>query len=423
MTNLIFDPLYYVEGRNEKPKKGGSKVDTSGLEDATQQAIRLQRQMYEQGREDVQPWYDVGVSGVGRLADLLGISGGAVKTRDQIYNELLPQYTQKQTIGGNQYLTPDGQVVTAGDDLALFAQGAVRDVYSGDESDAFYEARRAAYKGRPEHALNIMGYKPYETTKEVTDYTALNEAVSARLAEQDEVPEGYGSLMERFTPDDLAEDEGYQFRLGEAEKALQRQLAAQGVTLGGAGFGEINPQAYRAMEELSQGLASQEFQNAYARDVQDKLNQYNMLMGVAGMGQGSTGLMASGGQQYAQNVGNLQTGLASAQMQADLANASQPSMFQQLSPIAGMLAGHPQAMNNAMMAFGKSDERLKENIEFVGYRNGYKVYDFDYKDGSGRFRGVMAQDLLSDEPEAVHEHESGYYMVDYSKLGFDMERV
>ena len=74
--------------------------------------------------------------------------------------------------------------------------------------------------------------------------------------------------------------------------------------------------------------------------------------------------------------------------------------------------------------FGKSDIRAKENISLVGKRNGYNVYDFNYIGESQRYRGVMAQEVLKTNPNAVAvDPRDGLLMVDYSKLGFEMERV
>ncbi|MEL6093361.1 tail fiber domain-containing protein [Bartonella schoenbuchensis] len=73
---------------------------------------------------------------------------------------------------------------------------------------------------------------------------------------------------------------------------------------------------------------------------------------------------------------------------------------------------------------GLSDRRAKENIVEVGYRNGHKLYDYNYKGCSKRYRGVMAQDVLATNPEAVFLNTAtGFLHVDYSKLGFNMERV
>jgi hypothetical protein len=69
-----------------------------------------------------------------------------------------------------------------------------------------------------------------------------------------------------------------------------------------------------------------------------------------------------------------------------------------------------------------SDINLKENIIKVGEKNGYNIYEFNYKGDNRRFRGVIAQEVQEKMPEAVVEKD-GYLAVDYSKLGFDMEEV
>lgn len=74
-----------------------------------------------------------------------------------------------------------------------------------------------------------------------------------------------------------------------------------------------------------------------------------------------------------------------------------------------------------LMAF--SDRNLKQNIKQVGTKNGFNVYEFNYKDSPVRYKGVMAQDVQEIIPDAVTVASNGFLMVDYSKLGFSMERV
>lgn len=275
--------------------KSSKGPDTSGLEEATRQATALQERIYDETRDDVQPWYQMGTGAVSKLSDLLGISGGSVQSRDDIYNELLPQYTSTETYGSK----PKTKRIMTGTDRW----------------------------NRPVYDDVLISGGEGVTTKNTTNYDALNAAVDERFGAQQETPEGFGSLLERFGMDTFEQDPGYQFRQDESRKALERSMAAQGVTLGGGGFGEINPQAYRALDEQSQGLASQEYGNAYGRYVNDQLNTFNMLMGASGSGQQVTGQMANAGQNYATNVGNLQTGLAQAQYQANQANQGGGSMF------------------------------------------------------------------------------------------------
>lgn len=319
-------------------KKGGGGYDTSGLEAATAEANKLNREIWQTTRKDVQPWYNLGVGAVSRLADLVGVSGGSVQSRDQIYNNLKGQYTTttSTTGSGNLVVAPDGRVYDISDPNAI-GQYA-RNASQGAGSDLAYMGASRGFKRMADAALGgdysmatSMGFKPLNTTggQSTTDYAALNAAVDAQLAQQG-TPDDYGSLLKRFSLEDYEADPGYQFRQQEAQKALENQMAAQGITLGGAGAGQINPTAYRAMNELTQNLASQEYGNAYNRYVSDQLNKFNMLISAAGMGQGSTSIMAGAGQNYANAATNNITSLASAQQNAQLAQASQPSMWGQL---------------------------------------------------------------------------------------------
>lgn len=405
--------------------KGGGAPSTSGLEQATADSTALQKEIYEQTREDSMPWYNTGAAGIDRLGQLLGLSGGGGEMdRQGFYDELMPQYTTTTQSGGSGlYIGKDGQVKTLeGLTDDQYAKGGP--VYGGSLS--YHAGLLGDDQVAIDEYLKSQGYESAggmggSTTS--TDYEALNAAVEARLADQG-VVDGYGSLLERFDLEKFGEDPGLQYRQDQGNKALERAMAAQGVTLGGAGYGDVNMQAASALQEQNQNLASQEYANAYGRFENDQNSTYNRLMGVAGMGQSTTGQLAQSGQAYATNTGNLNTSLASAQYQAAQANANQPSMFQSIlgaaSPAYSAATGTGNAASMAMMF---SDARLKDNIEYVGKENGHKMYEFDYKDGSGRYRGVMAQDIMEEYPDAVTTHPNGYMMVDYGKLGVEMERV
>lgn len=311
-------------------KGGASAPDTSGLEEATRDQTRLQRQIYEEGRDASQPWYDVGVGSVSKLSDLLGIAGGSVMDRQGIYDEMLPQYTQTQNVGGGSMYKINNSLYDLNDyedsnRLFMDTNG------KASNGNMYGVGARGVWdnldeQGRIDRSINMLSggdsvsqFGAGETT--TTDYEALNAAVEERLGSQAN-PEGFGSLLERFDLDKFEEDPGYQYRQDQANTALERQMASQGVTLGGGGYGEVNPQAYKAMQEMNQGIASQEYGNAYGRYNADNMNTYNMLMGTAGMGQGATTQMQQGAQAYANNVGNLQTGLATAQLNAQQAGQS-----------------------------------------------------------------------------------------------------
>jgi len=398
-------------------KGGGGSVDTSGIEAATQEATELQKMMYDQTREDTIPWYDVGKSGLGVLADYMGLSGGSVKSREQIYGDLLPQYTTQNGISNGLYEDESGNVLTQ--------QGVVDSSYNRAGTAGVIKMARGR---RTQNALRgalgddaefskvaqQYGYNPIMTQSDSIDYDALNTAVEEQLTAQSQTPEGFGSLLERFDLDKFEEDPGYQFRQEEANKALERGLSAQGVTLGGGGVGEVNPQVARAMQELNQNLASQEYGNAYNRYNADQGNIFNRLMGVSGMGQGTSAQLANAGQQYATNTSNLNTGLAQAQLQAQTAANAQPSMFDTL-----LNAG--TQLGSAYLLAG-SDRRIKENIKELPKENNHKMYEFSYKGNPKKYIGVMAQDILKTNPEAVVDI-NGVLHVDYGRLGVAMREV
>ncbi|WP_455465840.1 tail fiber domain-containing protein [Bartonella sp. B39] len=73
---------------------------------------------------------------------------------------------------------------------------------------------------------------------------------------------------------------------------------------------------------------------------------------------------------------------------------------------------------------GLSDVRAKENIVLVGEKNGYPLYDFNYKGDPQRYRGVLAQEVLRLNPDAVYVNAKTKLMhVHYEKIGLKMEKV
>lgn len=69
-----------------------------------------------------------------------------------------------------------------------------------------------------------------------------------------------------------------------------------------------------------------------------------------------------------------------------------------------------------------SDRRLKENIKQVGIESGFNIYEFNYKYKSGRYRGVIAQEVIKIRPDAV-KYIGDYMAVKYDDIGLQMVRV
>ena len=107
-------------------------------------------------------------------------------------------------------------------------------------------------------------------------------------------------LATKYTPfgmQQFQQDPGYQFRLTEGLKALDRQAAARG--------GLISGGALKAAERYGQEMGSQEYQNAFNRYQAERQAQLGPLQSLAGLGQTSAQTLAGQAGQYGANVGEL----------------------------------------------------------------------------------------------------------------------
>ena len=122
------------------------------------------------------------------------------------------------------------------------------------------------------------------------------------------------SAMRNFGASDFQADPGYAFRLSEGMKALDRTAASRGGLLSGA--------TLKGAQQYGQGLASQEYQNAFnryqanrAQQAQEYGNAFNRfqtertntlapLQSLAGVGQSATQQAQQASQNYATGGAN-----------------------------------------------------------------------------------------------------------------------
>lgn len=150
---------------------------------------------------------------------------------------------------------------------------------------------------------------------------------------------GYGSLMKDYDPSTFAADPGYGFRMAEGQKALERSAAARGGLLSGS--------AMKGTLGYAQGLASQEYQNAFNRYTAQRDTRYNMLRGLTDIGAGAAGSMVGAAGAAGANTAAAQQarGEASASGYIGAANAinsgvSNISSYYQNKPLNDMLANY-----------------------------------------------------------------------------------
>ena len=156
-------------------------------------------------------------------------------------------------------------------------------------------AQQAPYRQTGYNALNQIGALG-SGTYGMVDQSGQNAGTGT----------GSGYLTQQYTPQDFAAgiDPGYAFRLQQGQRALQGQQNQAGGLIGG--------NALAAMQDYTQGSASQEYGNAFNRFQTQRGNIYNTLASMAGLGQtslGQTGQMAA---QTAQGVGSAIAGAGQA---------------------------------------------------------------------------------------------------------------
>jgi len=71
-----------------------------------------------------------------------------------------------------------------------------------------------------------------------------------------------------------------------------------------------------------------------------------------------------------------------------------------------------------------SDIRLKTDIARIGETEmGLPLYRFRYIGDTSVYEGVMAQDVLLRDPDAVVTRADGFMAVNYNRLGIELKQV
>jgi len=210
--------------------------------------------------------------------------------------------------------------------------------------------------------------------------------------------------MQDFNMSNFVADPGYQFRMAEGTKALERSAAARGGLMGGG--------TMKALAGYGQNLASEEYNNAYNRFNADRDRRFNRLSSLAGVGQTATTQTNAAGQNYANSTSQNSIALGNAAAGAAAANSNNTNnLIGQ-----GLMAG-------AMFC----DVRLKTEIkpvsaaELAEMKRHLRAYKFKYKEakhGQGDFIGVMAQDLEKSAygRTLVVEDEHGNKQIDVGRV-------
>lgn len=165
----------------------------------------------------------------------------------------------------------------AGMALGASLGGATEEATGGGASGAAREAAQLS-NAAAERDLALRTRMYEEGVARQQPYANIGLEFTNRLADMQRGGPGAGMNM-------LNMDPGYNFRLGEGMKALERQSAARG--------GLISGGALKAASRYGQDFASNEFGNAY-----------NRMAGLASLGPSAAGVMNNLGSNYSAGAGN-----------------------------------------------------------------------------------------------------------------------
>ena len=165
--------------------------------------------------------------------------------------------------------------------------------------------QQAPYRSSGYNAVNQIGAM---MPGQYTQYDASGKPIGQAT--------GSGYLTQQFGPEQFAAgiDPGYAFRLQQGQMANQRASNLAGGLIGG--------NALQGMQDYTQGMASQEYGNAFNRYQTQRTNIYNTLAGIAGIGQTAQGQTNQMGQNVATAQGQLGVGSAAAQAAGQIGQAN-----------------------------------------------------------------------------------------------------
>lgn len=287
-----------------------AKAQQNGIDAATQ----LQADIYNQNREDLAPYRNIGYKSLDALAYGMGLSDPyKVKPARMMQGK----YYSQDTVNKINSMT-NQQLLDAG--FKIDANGFVVDGPQVTDASGVASSERQR-----------LGVK----------YIAGNSAPgNATSYQQNEVPSGisFGDLTKSFRPSDLYTDPSYKWRLEQGQKALERSAAARGGLLSGGTLKDLT--------NYAQGAASQEYGNAYNRFAADRDSRFNKFSTLAGIGQTANSQAAQSGQTYADNTGSL--AMARGQVAANNSNQQSNILSQTIGGLGGIWTQQSNKNNSSV---------------------------------------------------------------------------
>jgi len=263
----------------------GQQASAAGNANATQW------NMYNQNQSNLAPWLQSGGAANSQLAYLMGLPGYGPQLGSM---GMAGQYQPEGRVSRLQPGTAGGQISGSGfSPLQL-----TNDQQSAWASSGYDPSMLASFQSAWDQGQGSLG-------------SAMAGGQAGGTNQYNPAMGAYGSLSTPFSATNFQTDPGYQFRLGEGTKALERSAAARGMGLSGA--------QSKALANYNQNFASNEYNNVYNRYNNDQNNLYNRLSGMSGTGLSAGNAIAGVGSNTANQVSNNQMNLGAGQSASTLA--------------------------------------------------------------------------------------------------------
>lgn len=288
-----------------------SKKAAKAQQQAAQQAQALQQETLLQQRADQAPFMKTGVAANSRLATLLGLSGGAGTS-----------YTNQDLAGGD--FSANADLYAKSPEYKAAYDKTVADHY------AAYHTNPGLAKGSDlgmfESGIVSNGFDPV--------------AYSKSLQTNNEQDPEYGSLLRKFTNEDMQADpvyqSGLQFGLDQGTGAINARSIQRGGYDSGATLKELT--------RYANDYGSTKANESYNRFTNDQSNTFNKLSGVSGAGQVATGQVQNATQNYGNTASGLLTDAGSARSAGIVGEAN--AWGNALSGISGAVGNY---QNNQLL--------------------------------------------------------------------------
>lgn len=234
-----------------------------------------------------------------------------------------------------------------------------------------------------------------------------------------------------------------QAQFSNAQAQQQRGLARMGVNPNSGRAQALANQTSIAQAAAMASAANKTRQAADQIGLSTKMQMYGGMRGLAGLGatnaqigissmgmgnQSAAGMTGAAGSYLGAN--NAALGAMNSGMSAGIKGLGSYTELQQNAvkinnandPWATILGAGTQL---GVAAIARSDRRLKADIVHVGVdeATGLNLYEFKYLGGTKRYRGVMADEVEGNYPQAVYAMPDGYKAVNYAALGLEMVEV